>query len=174
MPRHMVPSSAGNSGTVSFRMVSVVTAQTVRCESCCTLNRLPNHSINRVPVCGRCRSKLPEARSAPIGRATYRVRILIAAVSVVGTLASAVAVATIFVRRAARSVKAAGTDTSNVACAKYSSTLQALNGEYEPASARPAGACWRGHWRAGIAAAGIRPSIRYDDDAQSQGADDVF
>jgi hypothetical protein len=65
---------------------------------------------------------------------------LIAAVSVVGTLMSALAVTTISVRRAAISAKASGTDIeqpmSNVACSKYSSTLQALNGEYE-ASGRP-------------------------------------
>lgn len=67
----------------------------VRCEACGALNRLPYYSVRRVPECGKCHSKLPEARSKAMRRAIYRFRIQIAAVPMFGLLAWAVWDATI-------------------------------------------------------------------------------
>jgi hypothetical protein len=72
-----------------------MTTREVRCEACGTLNRLPGYSVRRIPECGKCNFKLPEARSTAILRAIYRFRIQIMVVPMLGLLVWAVWDATI-------------------------------------------------------------------------------
>jgi len=67
-----------------------MTPREIRCDACGTLNRLPDYSVLRIPKCGKCHFKLPEARSTAILRAVYRFRIQIVVVSMLGLLAWAV------------------------------------------------------------------------------------
>jgi hypothetical protein len=117
-----------------------VTIREIRCEACGTRNRVPDYTVHRIPECGRCHSKLPEARATAIRRTLYRFRTLILVVLAAGGLALAGANAMI----SGRGRQIAETRQADVpqlasapACAQYSLPTSALNDAYD-ASERPA------------------------------------
>jgi hypothetical protein len=59
----------------------------VTCTACGAVNRIPAYSIRRIPVCGRCKTKLPEGAGIQIVRKVYKLPkgfylILVAAVGI--------------------------------------------------------------------------------------------
>ena len=100
-----------------------MTTREIRCEACGTLNRLPDYSIRRIPECGKCHVKLPEARSTAMLRTIHRFRIQIVAVPMVGLLAWAVWDATILGAAKQPSAETAQTAANQSAsastCIKY-------------------------------------------------------
>jgi hypothetical protein len=53
----------------------VSTLREVQCETCGTRNRLPSYTLRHVPLCGKCRAKLPEIRPVRALRALKRIPI---------------------------------------------------------------------------------------------------
>jgi hypothetical protein len=48
----------------------------VRCTNpaCAMLNRVPSHSVSRIPICGQCGSELPVATANKSSTNIYRLR----------------------------------------------------------------------------------------------------
>src|ERR1700686_380573 len=118
-----------------------MTTREIRCEACGTLNRLPDYSIRRIPECGKCHVKLPEARSTAMLRTIHRFRIQIVAVPMVGLLAWAVWDATILGAAKQPSAETAQTAANQSAsastCIKYRLPSHGLY-EEDDTSERPA------------------------------------
>lgn len=47
-------------------MATAASGQVVKCPACGAMNRVSTHAGDKQPVCGKCRSPLPEPQAAPV------------------------------------------------------------------------------------------------------------